>query len=158
MDNIVVHCFFFDSQCSYLTQKNILTFNKISIITTHRTPIPMAAVGYLDITRGIFFLPDYPGTRTRKITAYVHATFVQLKLTLSVLKSSGFVQQHRIRIESKNEDTILLLNVSWWVVSLHNIILLASDNIKKDIYGNISIKYISSVTRVPDKLPDWVPG
>ena len=36
---------------------------------------------------GNFFLPYtmYTGTRTRKITAYVHATFVQLKLVLSVL-------------------------------------------------------------------------
>jgi len=36
-------------------------------------------------TRVIFATRHYPGTRTLKITAYLHAYFVQPKLALSVL-------------------------------------------------------------------------
>jgi len=44
-------------------------------------------------------------------------------------------------------------------VTLQNVILLASGDIDRHyIYGTISIKYSSSGTRVPDKLPDRVPA
>jgi len=38
-----------------------------------------ATAGTWVITQVIFSTRHYPGTRTRKITTYVYATFVQLK-------------------------------------------------------------------------------
>jgi len=62
----------------------------------------MSAAG----TRVIFYYLQ--GTRTQKIAVYVHTTFVQRKLALSALVIVLFVQQHRICIESKNDDTFSL--------------------------------------------------
>jgi len=57
-----------------------------------------------------FFLPDITRVpELKKIIIYVHATFIQLKFTLSVLINiCKFVQQRQIRIESKNDDTVSL--------------------------------------------------
>jgi len=43
------------------------------------------------------------------------------------------------------------------VVTSHNVILLASGDFKRQIYGTVTIEYLSSGTRVPDKQPDRVP-
>jgi len=65
---------------------------------------------------------------------------------------SVFVQQRRIRTESKNDDT----DVSWRVVTSHNVILLASGNIER--HKSMGLFPLNIYLRVPGYPTNYLIG